>query len=186
MPANSLSLGLVMLLTISACSSQPVRFHTLMQPPGKSITAQNQAEIRIDNVLVPAAVDRSELVVRQGPTDLVVLSSDWWGASLSEEIRSALTARFATAAGNSSVVSARIQVTRFDVIAGEGAWLESRYRLTGAGPEGRDTLQCASRLHSDADSRVTSLVKAQQENLEILATEMLAAAVNLTEGKSCP
>ncbi|MBS3804327.1 MAG: membrane integrity-associated transporter subunit PqiC [Oleiphilaceae bacterium] len=186
MRCTNLAAGLLFLLILSGCSSPPVRFHTLMQPAETGEPAPNQISIHVDSVSVPAPVDRTELVVRQGPTDLLLLSSDWWGASLSEEIRSALTARLAGTGQEETAFAARIEVTRFDVRAGQGAWLEARYRLRSTGSDDRHSLTCATRLYTEAESRVESLVQAQQTNLEALARQMLVAAKGLTAGNNCP
>lgn len=186
MPWAGLLTGLLLLAFLSGCSSSPVRFHTLMQPPEASERVQNPVAIDVESVRVPAPVDRNELVVRQGDTDLLVLSSDWWGASLAQEIRSALVARFAVAGQETSPLVARIEITRFDVVAGKGAWLDARYDLSATGASPTNSLTCSARLYSAADSSVEALVQAQQHNLETLAEQMLTAGNSLADSKRCP
>lgn len=170
---NICLLGLVAFL--GGCASPDVRFHTLMPPPGQDLRqGDGPGAVEVEPVLVPAPMDRSELVVRQGDTGLVVLSSDWWGATLAEEIRSALVARLAAAgAGGGQPLRLSVRVTRFDTVAGEGAWLSARYRLESGGAA---PLRCSAELHTLADGGVETLVAAQQANVAALADQILTPA----------
>ncbi len=189
-------------MTLTACTSPQVRFHTLMPAPGQQPAQQptrqpiqqteaaGQADISVTSVSVPAQVERSELVLRKGISELVVLSSDWWSASLSEEIRSALVAGFGPGATEAPRVGLRLQITRFDSVPGRHAWLEARYRVTAQDGEGDRRLSCSARLRtavSDAgDSPVDGLVLAQQENLRLLIEHIMMAASGLAVERGCP
>ena len=183
-------LAVLAVLTLTGCASPQVRFHTLMPAPGQQPVADGQADISVTSVTVPAQVDRSELVVRKDASELVVLSSDWWGASLSEEIRSALIAGFGPGGTAAPRVELRLQVTRFDSVAGQAAWLEARYWVTARKGEGDRRLSCSVRLRTAASASdggaVESLVLAQQDNLRTLATQIMAAASGLATGQGCP
>ncbi len=178
------------LLALAACTSPQVRFHTLMQPPAQQIQGYGQADISVTSVSVPAQVDRSELVIRKADSELLVLSSDWWSASLGEEIRSALVAGFGPGATDAPQVGLRLQITRFDSVAGEQAWLEARYRVTAMDDEGKRPLTCSARLRTAAAAAdgetVDTLVLAQQENLRLLSEHIMQAASGLVAGHGCP
>ncbi len=164
-----------LLVFLAGCAGPEVRFHTLMPPPGQSLEQPAEvAQLQLEQVLVPAFVDRSELVVRQGDTALVVLSSDWWGATLAEEIRSALMARLAGAGATGETVRAAVRVTRFDAVAGQSASLSARYQLMSQA--GDRSLVCTTTLQAQAGDSVESMVAAQQANVAALADEILAAA----------
>lgn len=181
-------------VTLAACTSPQVRFHTLMPAPGQQPSQQmeveGQADISVTRVSVPAQVERSELVMRKGVSELVVLSSDWWSASLGEEVRSALVAGFGPGATEAPRVGLRLQITRFDSVPGKHAWLEARYRVTAQDGEGDHQLSCSARLRtavSDAgNDPVDALVLAQQENLRMLINRIMRAASGLAAGRGCP
>lgn len=181
-------------LVLAACTSPQVRFHTLMAPPGQhpaqQTRAPGQADISVTSVTVPAQVDRSELVIRKDDSELLVLSSDWWSASLGEEIRSALVAGFGPGRTDAPRVGLRLQITRFDSVPGEQAWLEARYRVTAEDGDGNRQLSCSARLRTAASAgdgeTVDALVMAQQENLRLLSAQIMAAAGALATGQGCP
>lgn len=191
-PTMSLTSLLVLagVLTLAACASPQVRFHTLTPAPGQQTEADGDADISVTSVTVPAQVDRPELVVRKGASQLVVLSSDWWGASLAEELRSALVAGFGPGRTEAPRVDLRLQVTRFDSVPGEQAWLEARYRVTAQDGEVRPQLSCSARLRTAvADTEggsVKALVEAQQENLRLLIEHIMTAASGLATERGCP
>ncbi|MDX1634824.1 MAG: PqiC family protein [Marinobacter sp.] len=172
-----------LLLVLGGCASPKVQFHTLMPPPEQALeTRPDAAAIQLEQVLVPAYVDRSELVVRQGDTGLVVLSSDWWGATLAEEIRSALMARLAASSGQGEPVRVAVRLTRFDAVAGRGAWVTARYRVSA----GKRSLLCISEQHTRAGEGVESLVTALQTSVAGLADEILAASRAGSDSWRCP
>ena len=193
MPLQSL-LVLMGLLALGACTSPQVRFYTLMQvpveQPAHRTPARDQADIRVTSVTVPAPVDRNELVIRENDGELLVLASDWWGASLSEEIRSALVASLGFGGTDAPRVGLRLQITRFDSVPGEQAWLEARYRVTAQGGDGNRQLSCSVRLQTAASAgdgeTVVALVMAQQENLRLLSKHIRSAAGGLAAGRGCP
>lgn len=180
---------LVLLAALSACSGSPqVRFHTLTPPPGvdgdtDTAAAVSASRIRLLGVSVPPQVDRRELVVRDGESQLRVLSADWWSASLAGEIQSSLEARFANGDPRGKAVSARVDVIRFDTVPNGHAWLEARYRLES---ESRDSLACMARFRTVTSNSVSDLVRAQQQNLGRLADEMMLMAEDLDGDSRCP
>lgn len=187
---QKLAWSMALLLGIAAglggCSSAPIRFHTLVPPPTER--PGNDERIVVENVSVPPQVNRTELVIREDASGLVILESDWWGASLPEEMQSALTARLD---GKTSPNPARVwvTVTRFDAIPGQAAWLDADYRLalypSGEGESHRMT--CSFRTQSKAGDSTTSLVLAQQDNLDALSGQILNAVAQLKKGQAdCP
>ena len=62
---------------------------------------------------MPPQVDRPQIVIRQGNSGLAILETEWWAASLVDELRSALVDQLATTA-IAAKVSVRIEVQRFD------------------------------------------------------------------------
>ncbi|MAA63687.1 MAG: hypothetical protein CL581_02760 [Alteromonadaceae bacterium] len=177
------------LLSIMAgCSSSPqLHYHTLVPLPQTSTERDTGNGISIDNVSVPPQVDRSELVIRRDVSGLVVLESEWWGAPLADEIRSALATRFSRAGNQTTSMSVSVTVTRFDSVPGQYAWLDARYLLIDHETEGGSRLTCNTRLRKAAPDGIDPLVKAHQDNIQQLADHIIAAAGRLqAEGATAP
>jgi uncharacterized lipoprotein YmbA len=157
-------------LMLAACRSEPVHYHTLV-PAQLQAGATRAVNVRIESISVPPQVDREQIVVRQGDSGLAVLDSEWWGASLVDELRSAL--------------GLRLEVQRFDSVPGQYALLEARWRLrTLGGDANRPALRCHSLVRSAAGTGIAELVAAQQRNVARLAGLIAQAADDTRAG--CP
>lgn len=78
------------LVLLSACRSDPIRFHTLTPLQTDETTRLSDVEVQIERINVPPQVDRPQIVIRQGNSTLAILETEWWGSSLVEELASAL------------------------------------------------------------------------------------------------
>ncbi len=127
------------LLLLTACRSEPIQFHTLtpVQRSNASLTAGG--EIRIESITVPPQVDRPQIVIRQGDSGVAILETQWWAASLVDELRSALVDQLASSRKNLAV---RIEVQRFDSTPGQYALLDVKWRLRQTGTDERTPLTC--------------------------------------------
>lgn len=162
---------------LCACSSAPNNYHTLVaaQPPQASM--QN---IQVSRVSMPPQVDRPQLVVRQGNSGLAILETEWWGANLVDEFRSALQDQLrGPAAGPKTLV--RVDVQRFDTVPGQYAALEAWWRMKRPGAA---EITCRTAVRTPADNSITNLVNAHQANLRKLAEALRRAAAPSSAG--CP
>jgi uncharacterized lipoprotein YmbA len=176
-----------------ACRSDPVHYHTLT--PLLSAAPRNVqpgTELQIERVTVPPQVDRSQVVLRQGTHELVILETDWWGASLADELESALINQFSAtgnpgSSGNGGKATLRLDVQRFDLVPGQYALLDVKWRIR-SGPTGVKTgneLTCQNRFQTPAASpAIEGLVMAQQENLRQLAS--VISGVSRSGARRCP
>jgi uncharacterized lipoprotein YmbA len=99
---NSLaSLAVVVAALCAGCGSAPKeRFYTLAPasgalPPAASpaaVASQPRTSVAIGPVRVPDAVDRPQMVVREGPNRVEILEQQRWAGSLRSEIARALVA----------------------------------------------------------------------------------------------
>ena len=88
--AFSLKIGLVTAcVLLVACRSDPIQFHTLTPTQLSGTARGNGADIQIEGLSVPPQVDRPQIVIRQGNSGLAILETQWWAASLVDELRSA-------------------------------------------------------------------------------------------------
>jgi uncharacterized protein len=73
------------------CTSAPVRYYTLTAPPDKALSASETTlviDVRI--VLTPRQLNRAELMVRTGPSEVTLLENERWASPVSDEIKEAL------------------------------------------------------------------------------------------------
>lgn len=178
---------LLALLLLVGCRSDPVHYHTLT-PLLSAMPSLSQTghTLQVERVTVPPQVDRAQLVVRQGANELVILETDWWGASLVDEVQSTLTDQLNARPGASQKASVRIDVQRFDLLPGQYALIDVRWRIrvVQPGSENATELMCRSLLQTPAGSDIQALVVAQQKNVQRLAVIM--ADANRLAAKQCP
>lgn len=174
--APALAIGLALIL--AACASEPVNFHTLVPSYGAPAAAQTPGmDIRLEPVAVPAQVDRTQIVIRQGRSGLWVLETEWWGAPLVDEIHSALQYQLNPPPGSPPTqpkASLWVDVQRFDSVLGEYALLDVKWRLKPLG-SGAET-HCHTVLKTPAGDALETLVNAHQTNLITLAALVVEAS----------
>jgi uncharacterized lipoprotein YmbA len=167
-------------MLLGACRSDPISFHTLTPvQPGSSRAG---AQIPIEGISVPPQVDRPQIVIRQGNSGLAILETEWWGASLADELRSALIDQLNNTSGHGNV-SVRIEVQRFDSIPGQYALIDAKWRLRPLGDTDSELVTCRSTLQTPSGPSIDELVSAQQNNVKRLAALISQAAGN---PRSCP
>ncbi|MBD9515795.1 MULTISPECIES: membrane integrity-associated transporter subunit PqiC [Pseudomonadaceae] len=177
MPKSSLLPLAGLFALLGGCSSAPVHYHTLLPAqPGSPASGQ----VRVERVLLPPQVDRSQMVVRQGGSGLVILETEWWGANLVDEFGNALQDQLGAPAPGASLL--RVEVQRFDSVPGQYSLLEAQWRLRKHGSE--KSLTCHSSLQSPAENSVDSLVSAHQSNLRKLAEQVARASAG--GASACP
>lgn len=182
--ALSRKIMLVTLLMLVACRSDPIQFHTLTPTQPAGAEPPGNVDVQIEAISVPPQVDRQQLVIRQSNSSLAVLEGHWWGASLVDEVRSALAQQLPTNGGAARRVSVRLDVQRLDSIPGQYALLDVKWRLRDLSDEAAALMHCRSTLQTAAGVQVDELVNAHQNNLHRLAMEISRAAGNAAGG--CP
>ncbi|MFK0087494.1 membrane integrity-associated transporter subunit PqiC [Pseudomonas sp. NPDC090755] len=162
-------LGLALLL--AACRSDPIHYHTLIpQQP----TPASAVDVQLERVSVPPQVDRPQVVVRQGNSGLAILETEWWGASLADELQNALVTQFASSNAQPSL-GLRVDVQRFDSVPGQYALFDAQWRLRPANGKDTATLNCRSVIQTPAGATIDDLVLAHQQNLKRF-TELVSQA----------
>lgn len=162
-------------LLLGACRSDPISFHTLT--PVQLSNTRAGAQIPIEAITVPPQVDRPQIVIRQGSSGLAILETQWWGASLADELRSALSDQLSNTGGRGNV-SVRIEVQRFDSIPGQYGLIDVKWRLRPIGATDAGLQTCRSTLQTPSGPSIDDLVSAQQNNVKRLAALISQAAGN--------
>lgn len=173
------------LLLLAACRSQPIHYHTLMPSHPGGPARGSVTEIQIESVSVPAQVDRPQVVIREGNSGLAFLETEWWGATLAEELRSALVDQLADV-NPPHRLSLLVDVQRFDSIPGQYGLIDATWRLRGVGAAATSnaSVTCRSTLQTPSGASIDDLVAAQQNNVKRLAALIGQAASNPQKG--CP
>jgi uncharacterized lipoprotein YmbA len=169
---------LAVFLLLMACRSDPVHYHTLTPLfSGNPRLPQPGNDLQIERVVVPPQVDRSQIVIRQNASELILLETDWWGASLAEEVQSALTLALGSRPDSDTKMTLRITVLRFDLVPGHYALLDARWRIRSGqvGSQNMKELVCQSVFQTPSGVAVDDLVLAQQASLRNLAAALSEA-----------
>jgi uncharacterized lipoprotein YmbA len=123
-----------LLLFLNACASPQEHFYLLEKStPEKSAVFGKSATVIVGPVVIPAEVDRPQIVVRKGPHEVAIKEQARWAVSLKEALprmlagelsRNVKDTRFVPiATGGYPTAKARlaIDITRFDVSYDAGA-----------------------------------------------------------------
>lgn len=175
------SIGLA--IALGACVSTPVTHYYTLSPanPATQTRAPQQLKFDLQTVSVPVAVDRQEIVLRDGSGGLALLENERWSAPLSDEIRTALASSLARRLGaqdvsslpvaaGAEILKIRVAVRRFDAIAGNSVTLSADWSLDSRNKSGKSALTtCSSVIEASAGNSVAAVVQAQQQNIETLA-----------------
>ncbi|MBD9586078.1 membrane integrity-associated transporter subunit PqiC [Pseudomonas sp. PDM03] len=170
-------------LLLAACRSDPIQFHTLTPAQLSGTARGNGGEIQIESLSVPPQVDRPQIVIRQGNSGLAILETQWWAASLVDELRSALVDQLANSSPQRRV-SVRLDVQRFDSIPGQYGLIDVKWRLRNPGEGDSTLITCRSTLQTPSGPSIDDLVVAQQNNVKRLAALISQAATTAKRG--CP
>ena len=170
-------------LLLAACRSDPIQFHTLTPAQLSGTARGNGGEIQIESLSVPPQVDRPQIVIRQGNSGVAILETQWWAASLVDELRSALVDQLANSSPQRRV-SVRLDVQRFDSIPGQYGLIDVKWRLRNPGEGDSTLITCRSTLQTPSGPSIDDLVVAQQNNVKRLAALISQAATTAKRG--CP
>lgn len=190
MKRATLLLSLTVIASLSACSSSPVRYHTLLSPVAPTVTTAHSAPFFIDvlPVGVPAQLDSSQRVIRQGDSGAVVLDNERWLSPLGEEVRTALSADLVqrlntqdvsglVRPADTPVVRIHLQVRRFDSWPGQSVTFDADWSLSAVGEEDkRARLLCRSQFTEQAGGGDVPMLHAQQQVIARLAEHIATTA----------
>lgn len=177
-------------LTLSACSTAPTHYYTLIAPATQAPAnvAQAPFQFEMQPVLMAVQVDQPPLVVRQGNGSLAILENERWGAPLGDEFHDALTGELERRFGSRDlaglpkqsdqpVLSIRTDVRRFESVLGQYALIDAVWNLSlrGNGNQ-RQTLTCSSVIRQPAGVGMENLVLAHQKAVSSLADTIARTA----------
>ncbi|QTF08624.1 membrane integrity-associated transporter subunit PqiC [Brenneria izadpanahii] len=187
-------------LSLSACASPQVRYHTLVSPePFVDAATPVPFVIEVLPVGVPAQLDTQQVIVRQGDSRVAVLNNDRWLSPLGDELQTALSSQIARRLGTQDasglprddgkpVVRILIQIRRFDGSPGNGVALDADWSLSARRGQQRSRLLCRSHLTQSAAGDYTQLFTAWQSLMGRMATQIAQTAAQWSAdgAEACP
>jgi uncharacterized lipoprotein YmbA len=179
------------------CKSVPVHYYTLVPIPDKNLPAsQTTPAIDVRIVHIPAQLNRSELMVRTGPTEVTLLDNERWTSPLSDEIKDALRlelqSRLRRMTGPREAFTRLrldIDVRRLEAILGEYAVIEASWSATLSATDQRSTGARATTCTFQADEQIRTgyagVVEGYQREVAALADAIAAALTSPASGSNC-
>jgi len=169
-----------LLVAAAGCSSTPpMRFHSLLAGSEAPATPAPVRYVDLGPVGVPPSVDQPQWVVRLPDDSLRVLEQERWVAPLRDEVRAALLDGLRQRSGaidarsvpapTGEVARVRVDLQRFESIAGRGTWLEARWTVAPG------DLACSVSLREAADSDPLALAAAHRRAVNALADRIGAS-----------
>jgi uncharacterized lipoprotein YmbA len=173
---------------LSSCRTATVHLYTLSTPlpvPASSATVNRARDAFIvDNIRIPGAVDRKELVVRKSANELALLENENWAAPLREEVWRALVADLQHAMRDRTAIdsegAASRSAIRIDIRVWEAStrmvYLNAEWRIRSLDAATPVELRCESDLREITSGSAGDIVRADQALLEELAKSIALAA----------
>jgi uncharacterized protein len=190
-----LRFALACLVSIVGCTSAPVRYYTLAAPPDK-VMPGSMIAIDVRVIHTPPQLNRSELMVRTGPTELTLLENERWASPVNDEIKDALRLELRRRLGHSSglgpsltKLTLDIDVQHLEAELGRYALLEASWSasLSATGPSPtREQANCTFRADEKIQAGYAAIVEGYQREIAALAAAIVAMLSSPASGIGTP
>jgi uncharacterized lipoprotein YmbA len=175
-----------LVLVCAACTSAPIRYYTLTAPsdePSPATGAPLTVEVRV--VHTAPQLNRSELMIRTGPSEMVLLENERWVSPLKDEIKEAVYLELQRRLSQMTQVralqaftklSVDIDVQRLEAETGRYALLEASWsgNLWGAGSDRTIAGTCTFRAAEEIRGGYALIVERYQREIAALADAMVS------------
>ncbi len=199
MNSHCLRFALVWLVSLGVgCTSAPVRYYTLTAPPEKTVPA-SEPSIAIDVRVVhtPPQVNRAQLMVRTGPTEVTLLENERWASPVSEEIKDALRlelqrslSRMTGLHSDFTKLMLDIDVQQLEAELGQYALLEASWSATlsaaGQPSAGARVTTCTFRADEKIHPGYAEMVEGYQREIAALADAIVAVVTSSASAIDAP
>jgi uncharacterized protein len=175
-----------LLSVVVGCTSAPVRYYTLAAPPDRNLPAsETTLSIDVRVVHTPPQLNRSELMVRTGPTEVTLLENERWASPVKDEIKDAVRLELQRRLGRMSglrpaftKVTLDIDVQHLEAELGRYVLFEASWSATLSAPGQRSTgaraTTCAFRADEKIHTGYTGIVEGYQREVAALADAIVA------------
>jgi uncharacterized lipoprotein YmbA len=191
----SLRFALACLFSIGVgCTSAPVRYYTLTPPLDKTLPAlQTTIVIDVRVVHTLPQLNRSELMVRTGPTEMTLLENERWASPVNEEIKDAvrleLRRRLDRMGGLGpalTTLTLDIDVQHLEAELGRYALLEASWSATlsatGQRSNGARATTCTFQADEKIHAGYAGMVEGYQREIGALADAIVAVLAGPASG----
>jgi uncharacterized lipoprotein YmbA len=180
------------------CSSAPVRYYTLTAPPDKTLPAsETTLAIDVRVVHTPPQVNRSELMVRTGPTEVTLLENERWVSPVNDEIKDAVRLELQSRLGRMTglrpaftKLTLDIDVRHLEAELGQYALLEASWSATlsatGQRHDGARATTCTFQANEKIHGGYAGIVEGYQREIAALAEAVVAALTSPASGIDAP
>lgn len=178
------------------CTSAAVHYYTLTPPPGKDPPASETAvpiDVRI--VHLPPQLNRSELMVRSGATEVTLLENERWASPVNDEIKDAvrleLQRRLRGTTGlrpDLAKLTVDIDVRHLEAEFGRYAVFEASWTATSSGlpSNGARMMACTFRADEEIHSSYAGMVAGYQREIAALAEAIVDVLTTAATGVDAP
>jgi uncharacterized protein len=180
------------------CTSAPVRYYTLTPPPDKTLPA-SETTIAIDVRVVhtPPQLNRAELMVRTGPSEVTLLENERWASPVNDEIKDAvlleLQRRLGRMTGSRPAftkLTLDIDVQHLEAEFGRYALLEASWSATFSATGRRSvdsrTTTCTFQADENVHTGYAEIVEGYQREIAALADAIVAVLTSPASGIDAP
>jgi uncharacterized lipoprotein YmbA len=169
-----------------ACTSAPVRYYTLTPPPDRTLPASETVlAIDVRVVHTPPQLNRAELMVRTGPTEVTLLDNERWASPVNDEIKDAV--RFELQRRLSRMTGLRpaftkltldIYVQQLEAELGRYVVIEASWSATLSAasqrPNGARVATCTFQADEKIHTGYAAIVEGYQREIAALADAIVA------------
>jgi uncharacterized lipoprotein YmbA len=192
-----LRFALAWLVSVVGCASSPVRYYTLTPPPDKTLPVSEPAlAIDVRVVHTPPQLNRSELMVRTGPTEVTLLENERWASPVNDEIKDAVRLEVQRRLGRMTrlrpglaTLTLDIDVQRLEAELGRYALIEATWRatvITGQRSQGARATTCTFQAHERIHGDYAGIVEGYQREIAALADTIVTVMASPMGGIGAP
>lgn len=168
------------------CTSAPVHYYTLAPPPDRTLPAsQTTFSIDVRVVHTPPQLNRAELMVRTGATEVTLLENERWASPMNDEIKAAVRLELQRRLGRMTgwhpdftKLTLDIDVHRLEAELGRYALFEASWRATlsstGRRSAGVRVTTCTFRADEKIQPGYAGMVEGYQRQIAALAEGIVA------------
>ena len=180
------------------CTSAPVRYYTLTPAPDKTLPASaTTLTIDVRVVHIPPQLNRAELMVRAGPTEVTLLENERWASPVNDEIKDALRLSLQRRVGRMTgwrpafaKLTLDADVQRFEAEFGRYALLEASWSAAwsaaGQRANGARVTTCTFRADENIPAGYAEIVEGYQREIAALADAIVAELTSPASGSDAP
>lgn len=185
------------LLALAGCSlklanSQPTSLYLLtpLTQQSGTIKPASALHLGLGPVVLPAYLNRRQIITRKTDTELVAAEFDYWAEPLQDNFNRVLKENLSTLLATDNITlypwkketpinyQVRVEVIRFDRDVGGNSWLTARWSVEKPGGVDQAILKRLSYQRTPTDPGYAGTVVAMNATLEQLSRDIASEIVN--------